>query len=168
MNDDYIEYMIKRKNTAVGWILRILSIVFVIVCVFLFNVFKVFALLAGILAAYLVRYTFQTTSVEYEYIFFGGQCQFDKIMSKRKRKGCGKMEMEKVEIIAPEGSQELKGYDNKDYRTRKFISGNKDAIRYVAFERKDSELIKIIFEPNDKLIKAMQSSSPSKVILDKR
>lgn len=165
MNDEYVEYMIKRKNTTLGWVLRVLSILFTLVCVAMFNVFGLAALLVGIGAAYLVRYVFQATNVEYEYIYFAGECQIDKIMSKSKRKGCGKIELEKLEILAPEGHESLNSFEKQNYRTRKFVSGDPDAKRYVAFERKDSDLIKVIFEPNDKLVMAMQARAPRKIIL---
>lgn len=165
MNDEYIEHMIKKRMTVLSWVLRILSILFTVFCVLMFNVFGFAALIVGILAAYLVRYVFQSTNIEYEYIYFGGECQIDKIMSKSKRKGCGKIEVEKLEMLAPEGNDALAEFEKQNYRTRKFTSGDADAKRYVAFERKDSELIKVIFEPSVEQVKAMQARAPRKVIV---
>lgn len=165
MNDEYIEHMIKKRMTPLSWILRIASILFTLLCILMFNVFGLLALLVGIGAAYLVRYTFQSTNIEYEYIYFGGECQIDKIMAKSKRKGCGKIEVEKLEMMAPEGDDSLTEFERQNYRMRNFTSGDKDAKRYVAFERKDSELIKVVFEPNIELVKAMQARAPRKVIV---
>lgn len=165
MNDDYIEYMIKRNNTTAGIAARIGSIVLVVVCVMMYPFLNFVAFGLSVLAAYLVRYTFQTTNVEFEYIYFAGECQIDKIMAKRKRKSCMKVELEKVEIIAPQGNEALNPYANKDCITKRFVSGEKDAKKYVMYERKDSELIKIVFEPNEKMLKAMQAYSPRKVII---
>ena len=165
MNDDYIEYMIKRNNTMTGLAARVGSIVFVVVCVMMYPFLNFVAFGISIIAAYLVRYTFQTTNVEFEYIYFAGECQIDKIMAKRKRKSCMKVELEKVEIIAPEGNEALRSYANKDCVTKKFVSGEPDAKKYVMYERKDSDLIKIVFEPNERMLKAMQAHSPRKVII---
>jgi len=165
MNDDYIEYMIKRNNTIGGLAARIGSVLLVIVCVMLYPVLNFIAFGISVLAAYLVRYTFQTTNVEYEYIYFAGECQIDKIMAKRKRKRCSVIELEKVEIIAPADSNQLKSYENKDCITKKYVSGTQEGKQYIAFQRKDSELIKIVFEPNEAILKAMQTNSPRKVII---
>lgn len=165
MNDAYIEYMIKRKNTFWGMAARVASILLVVICVLLYPVLNIIAFGVSVLAAYLVRYTFQTTKVEYEYIYFSGECRIDKIMAKRKRKSCMKVELERVEIIAPEGNEALKSYENKDCITKKFISGTDEAKKYVMYERKDSDLFKIVFEPNEAILKAMQANSPRKVII---
>lgn len=165
MNNDYIEYMIKRKTNATSIAARIGSILFVVVCVMLYPIFNFVAFGISIIAAYLVRYTFQSTNVEYEYIYLGGECRIDKIMSKRKRKSCTKFELDKVEIIAPEGHESLKEYVNKDCVLKKYVSGDKDAKRYIVYERRDANLVEIIFEPNEKLLKAMQNHSPRKVII---
>lgn len=165
MNDAYIEYMIKRNNTFAGLAARIASVLLVVICVMLYPILNIIAFGISVIAAYLVRYTFQTTSVEFEYIYFAGECRIDKIMAKRKRKSCMKVELERVEIIAPEGSEALKSYENKDCITKKFVSGTEEGKKYIIYERKDSDLIKIIFEPNEAILKAMQAHSPRKVIL---
>lgn len=165
MNNDYIEYMIKRRSTPAGWAARIGSILLVVVSVLLYSVLNFIAFAISVVAAYLVRYVFQSTNVEFEYIYFAGECQFDKIMSKSKRKGCAKLELDKVEIIAPEGDDSLKALENKEYRLKKFVSGEPDTKKYVAFQRNDAGLTKFVFEPNKELLKAMQAYSPRKVII---
>lgn len=165
MNDAYIEYMIKRNNTAAGIAARIGSVLLVIVCVMLYPVLNFIAFGISVIAAYLVRYTFQVTKVEFEYIYFAGECRIDKIMAKRKRKSCMKVELDRVEIIAPQGHEALKSYENKDCINKKFVSGTEEGKKYVIYERKDSDLIKILFEPNEAILKAMQAYSPRKVII---
>lgn len=165
MNYDYIEYMIKRKTTVASVIARVASILFVVVCVMLYPILNFVAFGISIIAAYLVRYTFQTTNVEYEYTYIAGECRIDKVMSKRKRKKCTQFELDKVEVIAPEGHESLKGYENKECSLKKYVSGEQDAKRYIVYERKDADLVEIIFEPNEKLLKAMQNYAPRKIII---
>lgn len=165
MNNDYIEYLIKRRMTPGGIAARVGSVLLVIVCVMLYSVLNFIAFGMSVVAAYLVRYTFQTTDVEFEYTYFSGECRFDKIMAKRKRKSMAVMEMDKVELIAPENDDRLSEYEKKEYQLKKFTSGEEDAKRYTAFMRNDSNLIKIVFEPSEEIIKSMQAYSPRKVIV---
>lgn len=165
MSEVFHEWMIKRKNTPIGIMLRILVILLCVSSVFLFSVLGPIAFILGVLFAYGIRYIFQMTSVEYEYSYLSGECQIDKICGKMKRKGCGKIEMEKVDIVAPEESEALKEYEKKVYKLRDFSSREKDADRYVAFQRCDEGLIKVIFEPNDDIIREMQNVAPRKVII---
>lgn len=163
MGEVYHEYMIKRKKTVIGIMLRAVIILLCVASVLLASVFGPIAFVAGVAFAYLTRYIFQMTDIEFEYQYLSGECQVDKICGKMKRKGCGKIEMDKVEIIAPEDSKLLEQFEKQVYKLRDFSSLEKDADRYVAFERNDSSLIKVIFEPNDDIIKEMQMAAPRKV-----
>lgn len=167
MSEVYHEFMIKRRMTVVGVMLRILSVLLCVAVLLLFSQIGFIALIIEIALAYGVRYVFQNTNLEYEYCYLSGECQIDKICGRMKRKGCGKIEMEKVEIMAIEGSKILEEYENKDYKLRDFSSLEKDARKYVAFQRKDGNLIKIIFEPNDDILEAMEMAAPRKVIIEK-
>ena len=64
-----------------------------------------------------------------------------------------------------EGSPELESFEKENYRVRDFSTLEKGARRYVAFVRKDSELIKVIFEPNDDILESMQMAAPRKVLI---
>lgn len=163
MGEVYHEHMIKRRMTAVGICARILMILLCIASVLLAGIFGPIAFLLGVAFAYATRYVFQATDVEYEYMYLSGECQIDKICGKMRRKGCGKIELEKVDIIAPEGSPLLEEYEKQVYKLRDFSSLEPDTDKYVVFQRNDSVLIKVIFEPNEDIIKEMQMMSPRKV-----
>ncbi len=165
MSEVYHEWMIKRKMTAVGIALRIFFVLLCISVACMTVIFGPVAILLAVALGYVTKFIFQLTDVEYEYLYLSGECQVDKICGKTRRKGCGKIEMDKVEIIAPENSDELAPYERQVYKLRDFSSLEQDANRYVVFERKDSSLIKVIFEPNDAIIKEMQAVAPRKVIL---
>ncbi|MDE7433144.1 MAG: hypothetical protein K2N34_14690 [Lachnospiraceae bacterium] len=166
MGEVYHEWLIKRKMTVTGIALRVLFVLMCIASVLLTVVFGPISFVVGVALAYLTRFIFQMTDIEYEYMYLSGECQVDKICGKMRRKGCGKIEMDKVEIIAPEGHEDLAQYEKQVYKLRDFSSLEKDANRYIVFERKDSSLIKVIFEPNEDIIKEMQLTSPRKVFLN--
>ncbi len=164
MGDVYHEFLLKRKMTAVGLAVRVffVSVCFSLVCLGIMFVQPMFLMLA-VAFGYLTRFVFQQTDVEFEYQYLNGECQFDKICGKSRRKGLGKLEMSKIEVIAPEGSKELEQYEKQNYHMKNFSSLQKEADRYIAFERKDSGLVKVIFEPNEEIIKEMQKAAPRKV-----
>lgn len=163
MGEVYHEYMIKRKHTVIGMMMRVLFVLLCVLSIVLSVVFGPIAFIVGVALAYATRYVFQMTDIEYEYQYLSGECQVDKICGKMKRKGCGKIEMSKVEIIAPEDSKLLESYEKQVYKLRDFSSLEKDTDRYVVFQRNDSELIKVIFEPNEDIIREMKMASPRKV-----
>lgn len=165
MGEVYHEQLIKKKMTYMDYVIRA---IFVVLCFlpvpFLFGATLPYAALLILALGYLARFMFQRTDVEYEYLYLSGECQFDRICGKTKRKGCGKLEMEKVEIIAPEGSEKLEEFERQVHKVRDFTSQDLTVEnRYVAFERNNSKLIKVIFEPNDSIIKEMKMISPRKV-----
>lgn len=166
MGDVYHEYLIKRKMTLAGILARILIVLATVASV-LVGIVYAYTFLLSVVLAYLVRFVWQMTDVEYEYIYLSGECQVDKICGQAKRKGCGKIEMEKVEIIAPEGSKELEAFEKQVYKLRDFSSLDKDANRYIVFQRNNDVLIKVIFEPNEDIIKEMKMLSPRKVKINK-
>lgn len=165
MGDVYHEYMIERKLTASAIWIRVLCVLMCFIPVLMIGFLSSFFMIVEVLVIYLAYFIFLRTNVEIEYSYLSGECQFDKIYSKKSRKGCGKLIVNDLEIMAPEGAEELKEYEKKDYRLRDFSSMKKDARRYVAFTKKDSELVKIIFEPNDDILQAIQMQAPRKVIV---
>lgn len=165
MGEVYHEWLIKRRMTVTGIALRVLFVMMCVASIILTLVFGPISFVVGVALAYLTRYIFQNTNIEYEYMYLSGECQIDKICGKMRRKGCGKIEMDKVEIVAPEGHEELAQYEKQVYKLRDFSSLEKDADRYVVFERKDSSLIKVIFEPNEDIIQEMQLTAPRKVFI---
>lgn len=165
MNETYHEHMIKREKSVVDIAVRVFFVLLCFVPIILIMYISSFVLIVEIGVIALAWYMFVLTDVEFEYLYLSGECQFDKICGKRKRKGCGKIEMEKVEIIAPEDSEELEQYEKQTYKLRDFTSYRKDVDRYVAFQRNNSTLIKVIFEPSEDIINEMQIHSPRKVII---
>lgn len=162
MSEVYHEYMIKRNMTMTGRMLRIFIVLSCIASV-VAGLYFPYTFLLSVALAYLTRYVWQMTDVEYEYLYLSGECQVDKICGKIKRKGCGKIEMDKVEIVAPEGAKELEAFEKQVYKLRDFSSLEKCDGRYIVFQRNNDALIKVIFEPNEDILKEMKMVAPRKV-----
>lgn len=165
MNETYVEFLIKRRNTWKGIAMRMLSILLILVCVVVFLFYGSIGMLAEIIACYLAFYIFKWTSIEYEYCYLTGDLIIDKVMGKYKRKRCVKVDMNLVEVVAPKGHEALREFENKPCTSKNYTSLMDQGTVYVIYYRKDSELLKLEFEPNEKIIEGMQLQAPRKVFI---
>ena len=165
MNDIFVERLIKRKITPFCIILRILSIALILGSVVLFLRFGSIGLILEVIACYFAYYIFKYTSIEYEYCYVTGEFIIDKVMGKAKRKRCVKIDMNTVELVAPVGHETVNEFANAQFVEKNFSSRFKVNKEYVMFFRKDADLIKMTFEPDETIVKAMQLVAPRKVHL---
>ncbi len=105
------------------------------------------------------------TELEYEYLYVDKELTVDKVMAKTKRKRVAVYTVEKMEIVAPVKSWHLDNYKNRndkevDYSSREVKQPD---TRYVFYYEGRQ---KVIFEPNEDLVKAMQFAAPRKVFKD--
>jgi len=163
MNDLYAEAGVRRKETVATFALRFL-LIFLVILSFLLASLNTVMLIIGTLIIVLTIYLFPRLSVEYEYVFCDGQLDFDKIMGNAKRKTALRIDFEQVEIMAPLSSKELERYSQGNVQLKDFSSGRKEAKPYVIMYRDGDKRLKIIFEPNEKMISCIKMKSPRKLI----
>lgn len=118
-------------------------------------VFLVMALIAGI-----ILFLLPTTKIAYEYIFVDGQIDFDRILKGEKRKTMKRIDMEKVEIVAPERSHDLDSF--RQHPMFDYSSGM-EGTHYIAIFLGEKGLEQIKFTPDEKMLKAISTKSPSKL-----
>ena len=89
----------------------------------------------------------------------------DKVMAKTRRKRVAAFELDKMEIVAPLKSWHLDNFKNRNDKTVDYSSGveKQPEVRYVFYYEGSK---KVIFEPNEEMIKAMQLVAPRKVFKD--
>lgn len=164
MNETYVEILIKKKTPAYMKLLKILLIMLT-VCFVLVGLILWPALLIGVVLGVASYFVYMNAELEYEYLYLDKELTVDKIMAKSKRKRVEVFELEKMEIIAPIHSWHLDSYKNRNDKIFDYSSGEpgKPDTRYVFFY--DGQK-KVIFEPNENLIKAMQFAAPRKVFKD--
>ncbi len=166
MNDLYTETAVKKQKDAKATALKVLIIAadcLLLVGGFLFG--QSIVMFLGAVAVVASIYFMPLLNVEYEYIFCDGQFDFDKIMGGNKRKNILKIDMESVEVIAPTGSHELDGYTYQKLDEKKFLSGAKDAKIYVMVGKDmKNNMVKILFEPGEKMLSFAKQKSPRKVV----
>lgn len=163
MNDTFVERLIKRKLLPISIALRIISIVLIFVSIGVFLYYGIIGLLLEVVCCFLAYYVFKYTSVEFEYCYVTGEFVVDKIMGKAKRKRCIKVDMSTVELVAPIGHETINEYTNVQAENKNFASRFNPDKEYVMFFRKDTGLYKVIFEPDEAVLKAMQLVAPRKI-----
>lgn len=164
MNETYVEWLVKKKTPPYMAFLKILTIMLA-VCFILFGFIFFPAMLVGIVFGVIAYFVYLNADLEYEYLYVDKELTVDKVMAKSRRKRAATFDLDKMEIVAPIKSWHLDNYKNRTDKVTDYSSGVEDRPdkRYVFFY--DGQR-KIIFEPNEEMIKAMQFVAPRKVFKD--
>lgn len=164
MSETYVECLVARKSSPVLRFLKILLIMLTVVFVVIGAMYipgLLIAIITGILA-YVVT---MKADLEYEYLYLDREISIDKVMAKSRRKKAGSFAIEKMEIFAPLNSHRLDSYKNRELKTLDYSSriAAQPERRYMMVWNGDT---KIILEPNEEMIRAVQSVAPRKVFTD--
>ena len=164
MSETYVECLIARKPSAVLSFLKMLLIMLTVVFVVIGVVF-IPGLLVAIITGVGAYFATMNANVEYEYLYLDKEISVDKVMAKSKRKKAGAFAIEQMEIFAPLNSHRLDSYKNRELKTLDYSSGiaAQPERRYMMVWNGNT---KIILEPNEEMIKAVQSIAPRKVFTD--
>jgi hypothetical protein len=162
MNQSYAEAGVSRKNTASIMALRVLMIVAIIAGAFLMLTGGFLGIIGAVIIIVMVL-LLPRLNIEYEYIFVDGQIDFDRITGKSKRKTIMRIDMEQVEIIAPEGSHTLDGYTYAQCIKMDFSSGSKNVKPYIVIANKDGKKYMIAFEPNETMLSMIKQKNSRKL-----
>ncbi len=164
MNETYVEWLVKKKTPVYMTLLKILFIMLT-VCFVLIGFIIIPALLIGIALGVVSYFIYLHSELEYEYLYVDRELTVDKVMAKSKRKRVAVFSLDKMEVVAPIKSWHLDNYKNRNDKTADYSSGEEKQPdkRYVFYY--DGQK-RIIFEPNEEMIKAMQFAAPRKVFKD--
>ena len=168
MTGSYTEASVKRKSTFTTYLAKA-GLIFLIIVLFLFGflvnqqIIMIASIGLGCLAGYIL---FPRLSAEYEYIFCDGQIDFDRINGGESRKHVLRIDMDNVELVAPETSHELDKYNNSNIKIRDFSSKDPQAKKYCIITSDEANRVKIIFEPSEKMLELAKAKSPRKVFTE--
>lgn len=158
MNDVFKEQLVKKQPTAKDTLIKVAAVALGIVLLFVSLCFEILAaLLPLILVAICVAlwYLFNRLSLEHEYIVTNSELDIDVIYGKRRRKRVYSGELKQVEIMCHVSDH---GYD-ADFKgaevTRDCSSGKESDNTYMFIAPYKGKKMKIIFTPNNDIIKAM-------------
>ena len=147
----------KRTMARIGFIVLCVALVYIAVFV-LQSMPMLF--LAVVIDGFIVFFM-PSGNIAYEYVFVDGQIDFDCIIKGNKRKHKKRTDLEKIDLIAPEGAPSLNQFQNLPLLD--FSSGNRDDKHFIAISRTDSGQERIKFTPDEKLIENMKFKGRSKI-----
>ncbi|WP_066714913.1 DUF6106 family protein [Clostridium sp. Marseille-P299] len=164
MNESYAEASVRRRTTMSDRLIKA-AIIALIVFFVIFGVLLIgqFAILVATVLIVVAVFLFPRFNVEYEYVFCDGQLDFDKIMGNAKRKNALRIDFEKVEMMAPVNSHALDAYTHQQLKVKDFTSLNPEANVYAIIARSENEVLKILFEPSEKMLACIKQKAPRKL-----
>lgn len=119
-------------------------------------------LMVGVIA--LVVWLLKKFDLEFEYTFFDeGDLYIDKIMSQSSRKRVLVTSVKEMELLAPVNSYEAQNFQN--LKTLDYSSNEPNAVVYILIVKNKEERVKVLFEPNQKILDGMKYMAPRKVVL---
>lgn len=166
MNDTYCELIVKRKMSNKALICRFLAVAATTIAIlFGMLVFNIYGLIAGFFLIWLDIVIFRNTDTEYEYQYISGELDIDIIYGKIKRKRARRFDMRKIEVMAPLNSEKLSSYrNNSNIKVMDYSSGYMDRDKYAfVIPTEEGNMLKVIFEPSEKMVEAIRYVAPSKV-----
>lgn len=167
MSDLYIELLVKKKKTGTDSLMKGLMIGGTVILVLAGLIIHPFVLALALVMG-IVDYIFLPRfDVEYEYLYVNGELDIDYIYSKSKRKRAGSFDLDNTEIIAPVKSHQLDYYNNNSrIKTLDFSSREEDHKVYAMIVSKENQLLKVLFEPDEKMLREFKNKAPRKVFMD--
>ena len=167
MQEIYSETYLKAKAPLTRILLRAALIVVAVFAVLIgviimMSMGTALALIAMIVVAGIISVVLPSTNVAYEYIFVDGQIDFDRILNGAKRKTLKRTDLEKIEIVAPEGSHKLDPFSRLPVVD--YSSGYDTDRHYIAVATGEKGNEQIRFTPDEKMLSMMRMKAPSKIM----
>lgn len=169
MSDLYTEVIVKRKTPVQAHILKALLIVLTVLAFLAaialpLGIIGFLVFIAFCIADYFLLPTFD---VEFEYLYVNGELDVDKIMSRQKRKRVFSADIKALELMAPSASHALDYYNNnKNLKTLDFSSGEEGAKTFTMILKGEKGPTRVIFEPNEVILRDMKRVAPREVNLN--
>lgn len=162
MNEYLIEQLVKKSKTTATTMKKVGLILGTVIAVFLMFVQPILVWIAAIM--FVVDYfMFKRLDIEFEYVYFNGDLDIDKIMGMESRKRVFSTNIKFLKVIAPMGSAELQPYQR--LKVFDFSTHNPEDKVYEMITLFKGETVKVLFNPNDKILDGMKNMAPRKVFI---
>lgn len=167
MEEIYSETYLKAKAPVKRIIARTLLIILAVMAlligfVIMMSLGTALAFIVMVVVAGIIYFLLPTTKIAYEYIFVDGQIDFDRILNGEKRKTLKRTDLEKIEVVAPEGSHKLDPYHHLPLVD--YSSGYAADTHYIAVSVGEKGTEQIRFTPDEKMLSMMRMKAPSKIM----
>lgn len=163
MNDVFNEQLVARKPNQKDMLKKVGIVGAGIVLIFAALTVEIlmgFILPIIIVVIAGVVFMMRRYNIEYEYVFTNGDLDIDRITNKSRRKQVLSVNVKSFVTMVPAGN---KAYENEISNFTKlydFSSGTVTEDTYVAIFEQNKERVKMIFEPNEQMFKAIRSYIP--------
>ena len=173
--DIFCEYIVKKKKEKedylkiVGVVVGALLVSYLLVgliCSFL-TFLASFSVVFVIGVFYYAFKLIRNSSIEYEYILTNNELDIDKIIAKSARKRMLTVNFREIELCANvNDSSKINEYNNSSEKTILKYYGDKNSedIYFVDFYDGNKNM-RLLFEPNEKILKGIKTQNPSKVFV---
>ena len=163
MNDYMTEQLVKKKTTIKDTAIKVGLIALTALSFLLFTVGNIIFTVLFIALFFVDYYVLRRMDVEYEYTYFDGSVDIAKVMNKQFRKELFSTNIkEDMEIVAPSDHADLKYYQVE--KTLDYSTQMPEHKTYTMVTRWKGQKVKVVFEPNEKLLNSMRDIAPRKVI----
>lgn len=161
MSEYMTEQLVKRKTTVKDTAIKFGLIALTALSLLLSGniIFMVLFVVLLIVDYYVLR----RMDVEYEYTYFSGELDIAKVMNKQFRKEVFSTNVkEDMELVAPSDHGDLNYHQVA--KTLDFSSKYSEKKTYTMVTLYKGQKVKVIFEPNEKLLNNLRDTAPRKVI----
>ncbi len=162
MGENYVEQLVKQNMTG-KTMAKIAGLAGLVLLSFVVTLLVPMLTILPIIAIIVVFYLGKRWScVEFEYIYFNGEVDIDRILGMEKRKRYISFNAKEMEILASTGSSALKAFENLPLYD---CSTNTDAHSYEVVTTYKEKKVRIRFEPNQEILDGLRLYAPRKVML---
>lgn len=165
MNDSYKELLVKRERGIRETIMRVVCVVPTVLLALLTFSGNLIVFIVTVALCVFDYFVFQWTDVEFEYLYLDKEITVDKVMAKTRRKRAAVLDVNKIEIMAPENSGQLTYYKNRQVKITDLSAGH---------DLPDQKLYMVYYEGNqcflmnldEDFAKTVKSVAPRKVYME--
>lgn len=163
MNEDsYAEWLVKRKDPIYAVPVKAVMVILCLITL-LIALGTIIGSLLFLIVLVLTYIVFINLSIEYEYQWLDGDLIIDRVLGKARRKKYLNCKKEEIQIVAPSDSYILKDYEKGGMKVKDCSSGKAGVPTYSLIYQRGSDCVKIIFEPSERMLRAIRQSIPSKL-----
>lgn len=159
-SETYLDATMPRNRRRKRTIMIVLCILLPIIDLFILR--SALLLFGVVIADALMLVLLPKKQTAFEYIFVDGQIDFDMIVGGEQRKTMQKIDLDKVDIVAPEHSRALDSYQKLPLND--CSSGYEDDQHYIAvFRDEEGNSMRVRFTPDEALLENMKAKARSKI-----
>jgi len=167
-NGLYTEATVKRKVTG-GMQLGKYGLIALAIILFVFGLLSGQTILSilGVIGFGALYFVLPRFNVEYEYVYCDGQIDFDSILGGEKRKHLYRIDLDNVEIMAPDNSHRMDSYKNIHGVVKKDLTSREEGRNvYAIYLSNGADKAYITFEPSATMLDYARQKAPRKMFMD--